>query len=230
MATMARHRRVLYWSGVALLTVLIGAVLVDRASAAGPPGGLDVNEQNLDGSGYIAVHEQGVADVNVTNASLDVAVEFPALQDVNVTNGSLAVDDGAGALSVDDNGGSLTVDGEVTVTNLPTSAASFFGNTGLLQINDLTDPIQRTTPDGTITDIVVSIGSNGSPRCYFEISSGDRTDFANRLFSKTVLDQDTILINLTNGWPGPLTLYFANNTSSASTCSFQVTYTGFSNS
>ncbi len=60
-----------------------------EAEAKPPPEVQPVEEQNVDGSGYIAVHEQGVADVNVTNASLPVSGtvdvgNLPAVQDVNV--------------------------------------------------------------------------------------------------------------------------------------------------
>ena len=54
-----------------------------------PPAPQPVLEQNVDGSGFIAVHEQGVTDVNVTNAALPVSGtvdvgNLPAVQDVNV--------------------------------------------------------------------------------------------------------------------------------------------------
>jgi len=64
-----------------------------------------VREQNLDADGLIRVHEQGVADVNVTNDPLNVSVSndelnvtgevevsnFPTTQDVNVVGGSVAL-------------------------------------------------------------------------------------------------------------------------------------------
>ena len=47
-----------------LAGVLIGVVLTDGVSAApGPPGPLEVAEQNLDHDGHIKVHEQGVVPV-----------------------------------------------------------------------------------------------------------------------------------------------------------------------
>jgi hypothetical protein len=62
------------------------------APAAGPPGGLNVSEQNVDASGSIRVHEQGTANVNVTNSSLPVTVgNLPAEQNVHVTNSPLEV-------------------------------------------------------------------------------------------------------------------------------------------
>jgi hypothetical protein len=53
-----------------------------------------VREQNLDGSGAIRVHEQGTADVNVTNGSLSIGGSvsvnnFPPTQNVFVTGGTL---------------------------------------------------------------------------------------------------------------------------------------------
>lgn len=67
-----------------------------------PGASMPVRELNLDMDGLIRVHEQGVADVNVTNDSLDVTgtVEvmgtvdvgnFPTELDVNVTGGSVGV-------------------------------------------------------------------------------------------------------------------------------------------
>ena len=63
---------------------------LDGSASAAPPTQA-VEEQNLDGSGFIRVHEQGVADVNVTNPSLPVSGtvdvgNLPAVQDVNVVS------------------------------------------------------------------------------------------------------------------------------------------------
>jgi hypothetical protein len=80
--------------GITTLILALAIVLALRAatSAAGPPGGLNVTEQNVDQSGSIRVHEQGTANVNVTNSSLPVTVQnAPAVQDVRVTNSPLGV-------------------------------------------------------------------------------------------------------------------------------------------
>ncbi len=74
----------------ALLIVGVGVVLgatVFRADIAQATGlaqavtvantPLPVREQNLDGNGNIKVHEQGTANVNVTNSSLSVAPPAP---------------------------------------------------------------------------------------------------------------------------------------------------------
>jgi hypothetical protein len=79
-------------------------------STDGPPdprpgATVPVREQNVDMDGWIAVHEQGTAAVDVTNSSLTVTgtvdvgnfpdeqdvhvTNFPATQDVNVVGGSL---------------------------------------------------------------------------------------------------------------------------------------------
>jgi hypothetical protein len=91
-------------AGVALLVLgaFAGGLLSERADAVPPephPGpSSPVREQNLDPEGLIRVHEQGVADVNVTNDVLEVqgTIEvdnfptsfsvdnFPAEQDVRV--------------------------------------------------------------------------------------------------------------------------------------------------
>jgi hypothetical protein len=91
-------------------TVLtLGAIAGGTAFAVPPdptPGATQpVREQNLDDDGLIRVHEQGVADVNVTNDPLNVSVDnetlnvsgevevsnFPATQNVNVVGGSIAL-------------------------------------------------------------------------------------------------------------------------------------------
>ncbi|MBI1885186.1 MAG: hypothetical protein HYS09_02545 [Chloroflexi bacterium] len=88
-------RRIIVVAAVlGLASGLLGAFaygqLVGQAGAAPPPPPeTPVREQNLDGSGRIRVHEQGTADVNVTNASLPVTGtldvgNLPSVQDVNV--------------------------------------------------------------------------------------------------------------------------------------------------
>ena len=73
-------------AGIALGFVVSNGL--DGSASAAPPTQA-VEEQNLDGSGFIAVHEQGTADVNVTNAALPVSGtvdvgNLPVVQDVNV--------------------------------------------------------------------------------------------------------------------------------------------------
>lgn len=93
-------RRFAMLIGVALMSAL--TLFGVGTSAAGPdptPGpSQPVREQNLDANGFIRVHEQGVAQTEVTNdnlnvtlgnSSLDVNVQnFPSTQDVNVVGGS----------------------------------------------------------------------------------------------------------------------------------------------
>jgi hypothetical protein len=62
----------------ALFVLLATAVLLSGIVAQAPPEptlgpSQPVREQNLDSSGWIAVHEQGTSDVNVVNGSLDVS-------------------------------------------------------------------------------------------------------------------------------------------------------------
>jgi len=56
--------------GVTSVTVMLLGV-VRSTDAAGPPSAALVREQNLDAQGLIRVHEQGIANVNVTNLPLD---------------------------------------------------------------------------------------------------------------------------------------------------------------
>ena len=57
--------------GVPLGFVLRGGAF--EAEAKPPPETQLVEEQNVDANDFIRVHEQGVADVNVTNATLPVS-------------------------------------------------------------------------------------------------------------------------------------------------------------
>ena len=60
---------------VALAGGLLGAVAASQlsSSAGAAPTAQQVREQNVDGSGFIRSHEQGTANVNVTNGSLRVS-------------------------------------------------------------------------------------------------------------------------------------------------------------
>ena len=85
---------------IAGVSVLVFGFLLSLATAQSPdprPGATQpVREQNLDAAGAIRVHEQGVADVSVTNDSLAVVgtvdvANFPTKFDVNVTGGKVAI-------------------------------------------------------------------------------------------------------------------------------------------
>ena len=105
-----------FWATTLITGTVIGVVSVNNLSAApaGPPGGLDVSEQNLDGNGYIRVHEQGVVPVTDNGGALSVDDNGGSLS-VDDFGGALSVDDNGTSLSVDDGGGVLTVDGTVNV-------------------------------------------------------------------------------------------------------------------
>ena len=91
-------------TAVAVALVVLGGVLLTAAASGAPPdtppvgATQPVREQNLDAAGRINVHEQGTADVHITNPSLDVSVgnfpssvevsNFPATQNVNVVGGA----------------------------------------------------------------------------------------------------------------------------------------------
>ena len=84
-------------AGATALALIAGIALgfvVSRGldgAASAAPAETKVREQNLDGSGLIRVHEQGIANVNVTNTSVPVSGtvdvgNLPAVQDVNVVS------------------------------------------------------------------------------------------------------------------------------------------------
>ena len=60
---------------ISLVSGLAGVWMFGQlsGSAGAAPTAQQVREQNLDGSGFIRVHEQGTANVNVTNGSLPVS-------------------------------------------------------------------------------------------------------------------------------------------------------------
>ncbi|MBE0616884.1 MAG: hypothetical protein IH608_03000, partial [Proteobacteria bacterium] len=104
MATIWKRQMVLLAASV----VIAASALVARGQTPPDPrpgASMPTREQNYDANGYIAVHEQGVAavnvtggqiDANITNSTLDVtgAVEvtnLPAVQDVNVVGGPVEV-------------------------------------------------------------------------------------------------------------------------------------------
>jgi hypothetical protein len=83
---MAAAGILILWFGLSLAT----AQPPDPRPGATQP----VREQNLDSSGAVRVHEQGTANVNLTNSSLNVGgtvsvSNFPATQNVFVTGGTL---------------------------------------------------------------------------------------------------------------------------------------------
>jgi hypothetical protein len=81
----ARYGFVFVLFGAFVLGPLVSKALVAQPNNPPPP--LKVLEQNLDANQFIRVHEQGIADVNVTNP---VSVSnLPATQDVNVTGGQV---------------------------------------------------------------------------------------------------------------------------------------------
>src|SRR3989442_15590803 len=73
---------------VGVTSGLVGAFAVSQLSGSAgaappPPGPQQVREQNLDASGFIRVHEQGMANVTGT---VNVG-NLPVVQDVNVVRG-----------------------------------------------------------------------------------------------------------------------------------------------
>ncbi|MGH2710839.1 MAG: hypothetical protein ACRDH9_06520 [Actinomycetota bacterium] len=96
-----RKRATIVAAAVVVTALMAG---IGKADPPDPNNGATkpVREQNLDGNGWIAVHEQGVADVNVQNSNLNVTLQNEEL-DVNVTNDS------------------LPVEGEVSVSNFPST-------------------------------------------------------------------------------------------------------------
>ena len=84
-----------------LFQILVAALLLASSAIVfaekpdpvdNPP--LQVREANLDATGYIAVHEQGTAKVDIQNSELDVHVNGGEI-DATVTGGTVTVDNTA---------------------------------------------------------------------------------------------------------------------------------------
>src|SRR3989442_2630286 len=56
-----------------IVSAFAASELVPSHNAGAAPTAQQVREQNLDGSGFIRAHEQGTANVNVTNGSLPIS-------------------------------------------------------------------------------------------------------------------------------------------------------------
>lgn len=73
--------------GVIVVIAVLALTILGTAKpleAAGPPDGLKTEELNVDVNGFIAVHEQGVADVNIVGGDSTVSVDDSDPLDVDV--------------------------------------------------------------------------------------------------------------------------------------------------
>jgi len=100
-------RKTLFVVTIFVVGAIAGTTATGYAQPPDPHDGatLPVREQNLDADGLIRVHEQGIADVNVTDEELNVNItndslsvsgevevsNFPATQDVNVVGGAISL-------------------------------------------------------------------------------------------------------------------------------------------
>lgn len=245
MAQLIARRPVLYWILTVLAGVVVGALIVGQADAApGPPGGLNVEEQNVDGDGNIKVHEQGVVPVTDNNGSLSVDDSGGVLS-VDDAGSSLTVDDSAGALSVDDGdaslsvddggttfsvddgGSTLTVDGIVNIGNLPESLALFsFSGEFNIEIGVDTNPQTLSVPSTVrLTDVIARFDGQNGGDCRFAIVKDGVL-----LFSGSGYDDENLFINLTTGISGPLELVYGAAGTPGQRCLGSVAWTGTSTS
>jgi hypothetical protein len=73
--------------GVILVIAVLALTVLGTTKpleAAGPPDGLETEELNVDVNGFIAVHEQGVADVNIVGGDSTVSIDDTDPIDVDV--------------------------------------------------------------------------------------------------------------------------------------------------
>jgi hypothetical protein len=195
-------RRAPGWVAVLVVGLIGGMMLVQPGSAAPPDDKPEpdtpVAEQNLDSNGYIAVHEQGTANVNVTGGNMTVGGTIAATQSGTWTvgvNNFPSIQPVSGTVSV----GNLPTTQNVNVTNssIPVAGTVEIGNssTNPVHVQEVTAsaagygaaaidsrPGYSTTltvPSGTVlTDFVASItdiDSHGGHNC--DIVIYDSSDF-----------------------------------------------------
>lgn len=177
-------------AALSLLIVVVALTIVlkvNAVDAAGPPEGLETTELNVDADGFIAVHEQGVADVNVTNATLSADVTFPASQTVDGTVSAQQ----SGTWNV-----GITGNPTVNVGNLPSPSTPQMDSASE-HVDDTV--LRRGVPsDVIVTDILASF-ENVVGECVFRIHGPGGV----RYFGETIEDDETVVLNLTTGM-GPI--------------------------
>ncbi len=157
---------------VAVATLLVAAFAGAAWSSNPGTGTAPVREQNVDSNGAIRVHEQGTADVRVTNGSVPVSVgNFPETQQV------------AGTVNVGNLPNTQQVAGTVNVGNLPSTqnvnvvggnlaTAPTFVNaafqTGLMSIDKLTSERVELTAPIYATTISVNLADKEHTQVTFE--------------------------------------------------------------
>lgn len=146
-------------AALALVAALGGVGTAAQNPGPGPT--KPVAEQNLDENGWIRVHEQGVASVDVTNDNLDVTLANDEIN-VNVTNPVLGV---SGTVDV----GNFPAQQNVAVQNFPSTqdVNVVGGSTGpqpasaVRQVVFSLDPGEsqtQTFPTIDVSSVVISSG------------------------------------------------------------------------
>jgi len=135
---------------VVILLLVSPAVLAEKPDPTAPNRPLQVKEFNVDGNGWIAVHEQGTADVNVLNFPQKVVSPFAR----SCTN----ADDTCEIDFAD-----LTELGEVHISqasgqaqNVGVTASPRFFNGGFASVEVLLPPTINTADTGNDRDVVFS--------------------------------------------------------------------------
>lgn len=147
---------------------------VSTDAMAGPPdprpgATAPVREQNTDADGWIRVHEQGVADVNVTNDILDVNLTNDAIE----VNGTVSVDNFPSEVDVNVVGGSV----ETSVAPATAAFSHLFIMGADTQEAMSFGPIDATTIHVSTTaddEAFVSIGSPLGATLFFVDLDGDK--------------------------------------------------------
>lgn len=206
--------------------LLIGLATSSRVEAApGPPDGLDVSEMNVDADGNIAVHEQGVADVNVTNGSLTAEVAFPASQTVDGTvtatqGGDWTVAGNVTAAQSGDWTVGISGTPTVNVANLP-SSNSLAGDSvrTTIELGGVGNPASVSlfvAADEVLTDLIAS----SSSRCTTTLlGAGGEVIFTRG---------NQVSLSLNSGMQGPLQILLRPSGSAGDSCLAEAFWTGYS--
>ena len=214
-----------------ILTLLAMPALADPPSGATPGATKPVAEQNVDANGYIMVHEQGVAKVDVQNSNLNVAVTNTPTVNVasmpNVTIDSLpSVTIDNSSLDVRVTNAALPVSGTVAISNFPPAPPSSPLPT-VTRLHDIGIVIpageERTLTFPTLNTVSFELTSYGNS--YLATMSGPLgTVF---FVSSDDTDHETSPYLRTFTYPVPLNsvLLYCNN--SVDDCLFDGTILGF---
>jgi hypothetical protein len=195
-------------------------VLADKPDPNVPNPPLQVQEYNVDADGYIAVHEQGTAKVDIQNSELDVHVNGGDIN-ATVTGGSVTVDN------------TDTNPVPVTVENLPSEQDVYVNGgemsvvttvyTGQFSIASGDPAVEHTFSGGPIYATTIH-AADGDDETYIEFYSPLAGD---KVFAFWDPSGDFIEHTHSFTYPIPINGYRAYCANESESCGFRITVIGF---